>query len=224
MELAELETIVKDNPDAVAAIKAASEKLGKIPELETKLGEASKLVHDVANLKAINDDLLKQKEEWKKGATGTQAEYNALIERQKATETKLDEVSGKLTAAEEEKAKAISESREANLKTSVTTAATAVNALRPEEEFIILKAKGLVGHDDKGKEFFHKLNEKGEPVKVSSAKELLEWWIGSDKTKQAAGGKPGVGGDHRGGGDLGPQTPASRNEARAALRNIFMPK
>lgn len=217
MELAEIETLVKDNPEAVAAIKAANERLGKFGDLEAKASGAEKLAQDIANLKAVNDDLLKQKDEWKKGHTGSQAEHNALLERQKATEAKLEEMSKALKAADEEKAKAITEGRQTDLKAKVMAAASEAKAIRPEEEFIILQAKGLIGHDDKGQPFFHKLNDKGEPVKVADAKELLTWWIDRDKTRQAAGSGPGIGGDHRGGAPQN-DAPKSRAEARAAFR------
>lgn len=223
MELAEIEALVKDNPDAVAAIKAATESLGKLPDLEAKVGALAKLEQDVTNLKTVNADLLTQKDQWKKGQTGSQAEYNALLEKIAASDKKIEELSAGIQAKDAEATKAQAEKRETDLKALAIAAASSAKALRPDEEYIILKAKGLIGHDEKGQAFYHKLNDKGEPVKVKDAKELMDWWIGSDKTRQSAGGPQGVGGDHRGGAGENDTTPKSRTEARAALRNIFTP-
>lgn len=218
MELEQITELLKDNPDAVTALKGFGEKLAKLPDLETKVASLTTIETDLANIKKVNEDLLKQKDEWKKGKTGTQAELNALLEKIAASDAKMATFEADLKKEREEKASALAASRETDLKAGIVAQGSKMKGLNPEDDFILLKAKGLIGHDADGKPFFNKLNDKGEPVKVANVEELMTWYYEKDKTRVGAMGSSGTGGSHTGGGKTEIGTPTSRAEARAAFR------
>jgi hypothetical protein len=224
MDFAQLQELVKDNADAVTFVKEFAgklpdmeAKLALLPDLEAKVAGATKLETDIANLKSINADLEGQKANWKKGQTGTQAEFNALKEQIAANEAATKALNEKLTNAEKEALAAKSQQRESDLKAAVVASASKLKGREPDDDFILLKAKGLTGLDADGKPFYNKLNEQGQPVKLNSADELMTWYYTRDQSRVSGSGIGGAGGEHLGGGSVA-VIPNSREQARAGFR------
>jgi hypothetical protein len=88
------------------------------------------------------------------------------------------------TRPSKEEIMAIKAETEAELQNTVIAAAKANGIRAPEDEFILLKAKGFVGHKEDGTPFFNKLNEKGEKVTAASAEEMVKWLAHSDTHKR----------------------------------------
>jgi hypothetical protein len=245
----EIETVLNaalaDKPDALTFIKgldakaerftpeveAAIPKLGdlaKLPELQTqasalqkvlgdlKAKDADSLIRDFNNLKTVNADLVKQRATGGGGGTGdvTQSpEYKALMEKLEAATKKLD------TEATE-KASAVKSQRETDLKAALVTAGAKHKIKDVEDEFLLLQAKGLVGHKEvEGKHvpFFYRLNEKGEKVDAGSADALMKHIAETAKHKVDASGKGGAGAAHGGTGGGTGEGPKTAAEARKAM-------
>jgi hypothetical protein len=224
MDFAQLQELVKDNADAVTFVKEFAgklpdmeAKLALLPDLEAKVAGATKLETDIANLKSINADLESQKANWKKGHSGTQAEFNALKEQIAANEAATKALNEKLTNAEKEAGAAKEAKRESDLKASVVASASKLKGREPDDDFILLKAKGLTGIDAEGKPFYNKLNDQGQPVKLNSADELMAWYYDRDKSRVSGSGIGGAGANHTGGGGES-GTISSREQARAGFR------
>lgn len=199
---------------------------------ETKASDADKLLKDFTNLKTINADLERQRSEWKKGGgAGSGAgdpkdtpEYKALEEKlANATtdfNTRLKAIEDESKANKEAATTSAAEKRETDLKASVISAAAKHKIRDAEDEFLLLKAKGLVGYAEKDgthTPFFHKLNEKGEKVDAGSADALMAHIAATNKAKVDASGKGGTGGDHKGSGGAGAEAPKTAADARRAF-------
>lgn len=212
----------------LAGLEQAKASLDKILG-ETKAKDPDGLLTDWKNIKAVKEDLERQKNDWKKGSGGgggdvTQSpEYKALEEKLTTAlaefNTKVKALEDESKAAKETAATSASEKRETDLKASIIGAAAKHKIRDAEDEYLLLKAKGLIGYaekDGKYSQFFHKLNEKGEKVAVASADELLAHIAATNKAKVDPSGKSGTGGDHKGdGGKVDGPTTAS--QARAAF-------
>lgn len=231
-----------DKPDVLNFVKGLDEKAARItPDVEAdlpKLGEykahhaaltkilgdvqakdAEALLTDFKNLKATNADLVKQRDAWKAGGKGADSpEYRALQEQIEANKTATAEIQAQLKAAQEKATAADVAKRETDLKAAVIAAAAKGKARAPEDDFLLLKAKGLVGYKEDGTPFYHKLNEKGEKVAVGSPDELLAWYLAADPSRVGGSGNAGPGASHRGTGGEGAPEIKSREEARAAFR------
>ena len=241
MDQAGLEALVATNADALALVKDLGGKAAKLtPEVEADLGklgeykghsaavtklltetkakDADSLIKDFNNLKSVNADLVQQRETWKNtGDKVDKADYLALQEKITANEAATKLIQEKLTAAEQKEATTAGEKRETDLKSAIVTAASKSNATDPDDIFILLKARGLTGFKEDGKQFFNKLNEKGEAVSCANAAEMVTAFL--DKRKdlvKASGG--GTGGRHIGGDGDNNQPVTSREEARAKFK------
>jgi len=222
----------KLTPEVEAALPKLGE-LAKIPELQTsaaalakilevtKAKDADAVISDFAGLKGANADLVRQRDNWKATGKSTDSpEYKALEE--KITQQQ-QEFGAKITALETESrtnkeaaTRSALEKRDTDLKSAVISAASKFKIRDAEDEFLLLKAKGLIGHKEDGTAFFYKLNEKGEKVDAVSAEGLLKHIAETNKAKVDASGKGGVGADHKGGvgTEEGPKT---ASEARGAF-------
>ncbi len=218
-------------------IEAALPKLATIPEMEksvtalakilaeTKAENADKLIADFKNVTSVNADLIKQRTAWIAGGKGADSpEYKALEER--ITTLTTDFAAQIKTLTEESKANkdtaaaAVVSKRETDLKSSIVTAGAKHKIKDIEDEFVLLQAKGQVGHkevDGKHVPFFYKLNEKGEKVDAGSADALMKHIADTFKHKVDPSGKGGPGADHRGAGGGGADSPASVADARKAF-------
>jgi hypothetical protein len=223
-------------------VEAAIPKLGdlaKLPELQTqasalqkvlgdlKAKDADSLIRDFNNLKTVNADLVKQRATGGGGGTGdvTQSpEYKALMEKLEAAttdfNTKLGDITKKLDTEATEKASAVKSQRETDLKAALVTAGAKHKIKDVEDEFLLLQAKGLVGHKEvEGKHvpFFYRLNEKGEKVDAGSADALMKHIAETAKHKVDASGKGGAGAAHGGTGGGTGEGPKTAAEARKAM-------
>lgn len=214
-------------------IEKALPDLAKLPELqthsaalakilaETKAKDADTLLTDFKNIVSVKEDLLRQKETWKANGKGADSpEYKALEEKiaeiQKASEDRIKAIEDESKANKDAAAKAVSEKRETDLKSSILTAASKEKIRDPEDEWIILKAKGLVGHKEDGTPFYHKLNDKGEKVDAQNPAALMKWYAETYQGKVDPSSKGGTGQDHRG-GEGGGDSPKTASEARKAF-------
>ena len=222
MEYSEVEALLADKPDALAIVQGLNARASKFtPEIEAdvaKLAEykghsaaytkiltdtgakdAEGLLKDFGNLKTVNADLLEKKKVWIAGGKGENSpEMLALKEEIAASKTALEEIKGKMTDAEKAAETAKLEKRETDLKSSIVTSASKNKATEPEDIFILLKTKGLTGHDEAGKPFFRKLNDQGQAVAVNTAEEMVTAFAAKRKDLFAGSGVSGVGGEHRG--------------------------
>ena len=243
MDQAGLEAIVAANPDALAFVKDLGGKAAKFtPELEveapklneykthhaamakilgeTKAKDPDSLLTDFNNLKAVNADLLKQKDTWKNtGDKVDKAEYLALQEQIKANEAATKLIQDKLTASEQQGIVTAAEKRDSDLKASVVTAAGKSKATDAEEIFILMKAKGLTGLKEDGKPFFNKLNDAGQAVACTSADDAVTAFLAKRKDLVNGSGTGGTGGDHKG-GDVKAATVNNRAQARSAFQEM----
>lgn len=211
----ELEALLPDIAK-LPEYKAHSAAMTKILA-DTKAETAEKLLTDFQNIKAVNADLLKQKETWKAEGKGKESpEYLQLLEQIEENKKETKAIQDQLKAATEKTTAAETSRRETDLKASVISAAAKHKIRDAEDEFIILKHKGLVGHKEDGTPFYHKLNEKGEKVAVTGADDLMKWIAETNKAKVDASGKTGTGQDHKGGAG-GPEAPKTAAEARKAF-------
>lgn len=226
--LPDFEKALPDLPK-IAEYKAAAAALTKLLT-ETKAKDADALLTDFKNVVSVKDDLLKQKKEGKLGGEGgdvTKApEYRALQEQiaeiKKASDERIAALENESKTAKESAARSESEKRETDLKASVVTAASKYKIRDPEDEFLLLKAKGLIGYAEKeGKQvpFFHKLNEKGEKVDAGSADALLKHIAETQKSKVDPSAKQGAGQEHRGQGGGGQKEVAMSS---AAAHSAFL--
>jgi hypothetical protein len=240
MELTELETALAGNEPAIAAVREMHGRASRLtPEVEAelpKLGEyksahaalakiitgtgakdADALLTDFATIKANNADLVKQRDAWKAGGKGENSpEMLALKEQIEAGQKTLKEITDKMTTAEKEAADAKAQKLETDLRASVLSAAGKNKATEPEDIYILLRGRGLVGHGEDGKPFYYKTNEKGEKVAVASAEEQAAWLATARKDLFQGSGVGGVGGDHRG-GDANTNGAVTQKTARAAF-------
>lgn len=181
MELDKILEAFKDNPEAQTAIKAKFE-----------LADAAE------KIKLANADLTKQREAWeaekkaKPSASGNLADINALAEQLRTIQTELEK-------EKSEKAKALNESRQKDLKSSIIALASQGKAKKPDQIVKLLLADGLVGHKEDGTPYFHKLNEKGEPVSAKP-EEVVNWYLGQNLHLVDGSGTQGSGSNTRGSG------------------------
>lgn len=210
--------------------KSAAAALAKVLA-DTKAKDAEALIKDFGAIKSVNLDLKGQVEKLKTGApaAGTvdikdHPDFKAVLEQ---VETIKRESTERIAALENESktnkdaaARADAEKRDTDLRASVIAAAAKFKIKNAEDEFLLLKAKGQIGYTEKdGKHapFFHKLNEKGEKVTVSSAEELIQHIANTDKSKVDASGKGGAGAQHGGAGGPGVDVPKTAAEARSGF-------
>lgn len=204
--------------------KASATALAKILT-ETKAKDADTLIKDFATVVSIKDDLLKQKKEGKLGGEGgdvTKApEFLALQEQiadiQKKSEERIAALETESKTSKETTAKAEADRRESDLKSSILSAAAENKLRKPEDQYLLLKAKGLIGHKEDGTPFFNKLNANGEKVAVTNARELAKWIAETDKAAVDPSGKGGTGQDHKGTGGGGADAPTTVKDARRAF-------
>lgn len=64
------------------------------------------------------------------------------------------------------------------------TAGNNVGVKNPEDEYILLKHKGLVGYKEDGTPFYFKLDEGGQKVPVSSPRDLMRWIYTTNPAKR----------------------------------------
>lgn len=216
-------------------IEKALPDLAKLPELmahsaavtklltETKAKDADTLLADFKNLKSINADLISQRDA-NKGKTGDVTktpEYLALEEKlTNATNdftTRFKTLEDTAKADKDAKAAAILSQRKTDLKSAVISAAAGEKIRKPDDEFLLLEAKGLVGHKEDGTPFFFKLNEKGEKVDAGSAAGLMKWIAETDKAKVDPSAKTGTGQEHKGNGGGSGDVPMTAKDARRAF-------
>jgi hypothetical protein len=241
MELSELETQLADKPEVLTVVKGLFERAGKFtPELEADVGKLSEykshseayvkllagtgakdheaLLKDFGNLKTVNADLLNQKKTWAAGGKGTDSpEYRALEEKIAEGQRKIEEITTKMTDAEKSAETAKIEKRETDLKSSIVTAASKSKATEPEDIFILLKTKGLTGHNEDGTPFYRKLNDQGQAVSVTTAEEMVEAFAAKRKDLFAGSGVGGTGSDHRGKDHKVDGAPSPQEARRAFL-------
>lgn len=242
MDITGLEALVASNPDALALVKDLGGKAAKLtPEVEAdlpKLGEyktghaamakilettkakdADTLLTDFNNLKSVNTDLLAQKERWKADGKGKESpEYLQLLEQIEANKTETEKIKGKLTAAEQKEATTAAEKREADLKSSVVSAASKAKATDADDVFILIKARGLTGYKEDGKPFFNKLNDAGQMVACANAEEMVTAFLAKRADLVSSSGNGGAGGRHQGGGETNTPPATNRADARAAFK------
>ena len=207
-------------------LTAKSEALAKLLE-ETKAKDPAALLKEITTVKAANADMIRRLEKVKEGGgAGAEGspEYKALEEKFNASTAANDERIKVLEAEnktnKDTAAAATLKARDTDLKNAVIAAAAKHKIKNPDDEFLLLKAKGLIGHKEDGTAFFHKLNEKGEKVDAGSAEALIKHLAETDKTKVDASGKGGAGQDHKGGAGGEGETPKTVQEARRAFRGV----
>lgn len=240
MEFTEIESALADKPEALEFVKGLHERAGKFtPELEAEVGKLGEyrghseaiaklfketgakdvdgLLKDFGNLKATNADLVKQRDTWRQSGKGENSpEMLALKEQMAEGQRKLDELTNKITAAEDQTRKAEAAQRDTDLKASIMTSAAKLKANDPEDIVILLKTRGLIGHKEDGKPFYYKQNDAGENVAVKSAEDVVAWFSEKRKDLFAGSGVGGTGGNHKGG--KGADEPVTHKSAVQALR------
>lgn len=244
MDITGLEALVASNPDALALVKDLGGKAAKFtPELEadlaklpeykghhaamakiletTKAKDADTLMTDFTNLKTINADLVRQKEQWKADGKGKESpEYLQLLEQIEANKTATQAIKDELKAANEKTAASEVSKRETDMKASIIAAASKGKANDPEDVAILLKARGLTGFKEDGKPFFNKLNEAGQMVACTTAEEAVTAFLDKRKDLVGATGARGTGGRHQGGAGGGAPEVTSRAAARANFKQV----
>ena len=240
MELKDVETILKDNPEALKVVQGLNTRAALLtPEVEAAL---PKLKDFEAAASTLADLLGKS---GAKDPAALIAEHAALKAEKAAMETKLAAIkSGKETpeqlALKEQigtlqkaiddlkkdnetktanETRAIAEKRQTDLESAIVAAASKANMDSIDEKIIVLKGKGMTGIGEDGKPFFRKVNDKGELVAVKNAEEMIAALALARKDWFKGSGVKGAGGEHRGGGDENKFSPSTHKDAVADFLN-----
>jgi len=193
-------------------IKDFQELLKEKPELLKEVEQVFEKAEAAAKIQTANQDLSRERDELKAklGAAGT--EKAALESVKKDLETKLaeaqkgtpdqavlnglnDKIAALTKVVEDEKAdkqKVIQEKRAADLKSAVVSAAG--KAINPNQVVTLMQAEGLVGINEKGEHFYHKRNDKGEPI-AQTPEEAVEAYLSSNAHLVKSSGNGGSGGN-----------------------------
>lgn len=196
MPLQDFRELVKDKPELLKEVEQvfgkaeAAEKIQSAntdisrerDDLKAKVGT---LTTEKASLEGVKKDLELKLAEAGKGAKPDEAVLNGLKEQ-------IANLQKTQTEAAEREAKAIQDKRAMELKSSIISAAG--KAVNPNQVFALMQAEGLVGITDKGESFFHKRNEKGEPIALK-AEEAVEAYLSSNAHLVKSSGNGGSGGN-----------------------------
>jgi peptidoglycan hydrolase-like protein with peptidoglycan-binding domain len=177
-QILEIEAI-KSNPGLVQELKDAFDKASA---LETVKKANADITAERETLKNEKKDLAAKLEDAKKGG-GATPELRALQEQ-------LADLTQKWNQAEEKATKAERANKAAELKSSVVSAAS--SAISPNQVFALMQTEGLVGHGEEGKPFYHRINEKGEPV-AAKPDEAVAAFLKSNPHLEKASGSQGSG-------------------------------
>lgn len=182
MDLDKILEAFKDQPEAQAAIKSKFE-----------LADAAE------KIKNSNLDLTRQREEWEKkeadykkakpSTGGSSADLNAALERIATIESELQK-------EKTEKVKAVTESRNKDLRSTVISKAGELRAKKSDQVFHLMQAEGLIGFKEDGSSFYHRKNDKGEPVAVD-ANESINWYLNQNPHLVDSSGNQGPGNTSR---------------------------
>ena len=172
------------------------------PDLAKEVTDTFALAAAAEKIKTANADLIKEREEGKsnlsaekkkvaeleakikEGAgSGDKAELNQALERLAALEKSAKD-------SEERAKKADAEKRDTDLQNAVLAAAG--EALKPEQVFTLMRSEGLIGHTEDGKPFYHRRNDKNEPV-AGSPQEVMDWYLTTNAHLKKPSGNAGSG-------------------------------
>jgi hypothetical protein len=153
IDIAKLEAAFKDSPELLAELKSTLETAGNAESISTNNKELAaqrkKMEKDMADLQSKLDEHSKSNKK-----KVDPADHAAVLERMESLEAKL-------AAADERAIKAEQSAVDKDISNQIIAHATDSND--PEAVLTLMRAKGLVGVNE-GKTFFHKLDDKGNPV------------------------------------------------------------
>jgi len=176
--------MLKDNPDFIQEINDA---FGKAEALEKVKQANAEIIAERETLKNDKRDLQAKIANAQKDSGSGNAELNALKEQ-------LAAVQGEIQAAKSEADKARSEKRDTDLKNSVVGLEVAAKrSYNPNQLFTVMLADGLVGHGEDGKPYYHRINDKGEPVKAKSPEEAIDAFLKLNPHMEKSSGAQGSG-------------------------------
>lgn len=195
MPLKDFQELVKDKPEllkeveqvfdkaeAAAKIQQANQDISR--ERDDLKGKLATLTTEKSTLEGAKKDLETKLAEAQKG-TPDQAVLNGLKDQIATLQKAVDDEKA-------DKAKAVQEQRATALKSAIVSAAT--NAINPNQVFALMQAEGLVGINDKGEAFYHKRNDKGEPIALKP-EEAVSAFLTSNKHLEKSSGNGGSGGN-----------------------------
>jgi len=178
--------------EQILEIEAIKSNPGFVQELKDAFDRASAL----EKVKQANADLTGQRSTWeseKKDLTTKLAEATktgGATPELRALQEQLAAVQAEMKSAKDAEAKAVGEKRVTDLKNSVVGAAT--SAISPNQVYALMQTDGLVGHGEDGKAFYHRINERGEPV-AAKPDEAVAAFLKSNPHLERASGTQGSG-------------------------------
>lgn len=173
--------LVKADPELLAYVTQIEESASKADKMKT-LNDS--IVSERDGLKKTIKDL----EEKTKNGTNT-VNDDAVLNAMKA---KVEELTGKIDGLVKERDTAVSDKKATDLKNSIVSAASTHKALKPDDLFVLMQAKKLVGYDDNGNAFYHKINAAGQP-EATTAEEAIKAIKVTDPNYFGAAAAGGVG-------------------------------
>lgn len=192
MPLEQILELVKDKPELAQEIKDLADKAGALEKAKTANAD---LTRQREAWEAKEKGLTSQLDALKKSGSGSSPEYLQLKEQ-------LDSLIEKNRLTEERASKAESEKRTTDLKNEVV-GVSASKVHNPNQVVTLMTAEGLIGHDDDGKPFFHRVNDAGQAVKARNAEEAVSAFLKANPHLEKASGSQGSGRDTKSPGTTG---------------------
>jgi len=168
--------ILKDKPELLAEftlLADAATAKGKVQEANAAL------ITERDTLKSSITALKEKKANGEASPTDI-AVLNSLKER-------LDAVTTEVKTLKTERDTAVAESKQKDLKSAIISAAATHRAMNPEDLFILMAGKKMIGHGEDGKPFFHKINTEGAPVAVTAEEAVVALKTSSPNLFAASG-------------------------------------
>lgn len=179
-------------------IEQITELLKDKPELIQEVKDIFDRASALDTVKKANSDLTTERETWKTEKKDLQAKIAAKKEdgTGNAELNSLKEQLAALTeahkASEEKAKKATQDKLSTDLRNDIVTAA-APEAINASQVFALMQAEGLTGYGEDGKAFYHRVNDKGEPVKAKSPAEAVQAYLKSNPHLAKSSGNEGSG-------------------------------
>lgn len=162
----------------------------KIQEANTQLVEDRKTLETTVKTLTAERATLDTDKKTLEGRLKSALEGKVDLAEVNAIREELKTVKEGIAKSDAEKQAALKSQAETELMNTVLGAAT--TAKNPDQVFILMKAKGLVGFKEDGKPFFVKFNAEGQPVALKPV-EAVEAFLAENEHLRAASGTKGSG-------------------------------
>ena len=182
MPIEQILELLKDSPDLIQEVKDHFDRAGALDKVK---GANLELTTQRTAWENEKKDLKAQIAAATKGDGTGNAELNALKEQ-------LATLTADIQAAKATADKATKDKLTTDLRNDIVTAA-APKSINAGQVFALMQTEGLVGYGEDGKPFYHRVNDKGEPVKAKNAGEAVEAFLKSNAHLEKSSGNGGSG-------------------------------